>query len=150
MFDDLFETFNSIRTPTVFLGGTANNTTWRDKVISGLKINYYNPIVPNWTEAHRKIEIEKRKECDFVLYVISPAMSGVYSIAETVDDSNKQPHKTVFCFLKEDTVDGKHYSFTESQIKSLKAVGKMVKTNGGTWCDDLGTVVEYLNSTISK
>lgn len=29
----------------VFLGGTCNDTTWRDKIIPYLKIDYFNPIV---------------------------------------------------------------------------------------------------------
>lgn len=28
-----------------FLGGTTNNTNWRDKLIPKLKIDYFNPVV---------------------------------------------------------------------------------------------------------
>ena len=38
-------------------------------------------------------EIKQRAECDFCLYVITPKMTGVYSIAEVVDDSNKRPEQ---------------------------------------------------------
>jgi hypothetical protein len=34
----------------VFLGGTCNESLWRDKLIKLLKIEYFNPVVPDWTE----------------------------------------------------------------------------------------------------
>ncbi len=33
----------------VFLGGTCNESTWRDRVIKDLKIDYFNPVVEDWT-----------------------------------------------------------------------------------------------------
>ena len=109
-----------------FLGGTCNESTWRDKLIKLLKIEYFNPVVKDWNEECMQEELKQRKICDYCLYVITPKMTGVYSIAEITDDSNKRPSKTIFCFLKED--DG--VSFTDGQIRSLGAVAKMVKTNG--------------------
>lgn len=34
----------------VFLGGTCNDSTWRDNLIQQLEIDYFNPVVPDWTE----------------------------------------------------------------------------------------------------
>ena len=34
----------------VFLGGTCNNSKWRDKLIPMLNIDYFNPVVDDWTE----------------------------------------------------------------------------------------------------
>jgi len=85
----------------VFLGGTAANSTWRDELIPSLKIDYFNPIVDDWNEEAQKAEIKKRENCDFCLYVITPEMEGVYSIAEVIDDSNKRPERTIFCYLPE-------------------------------------------------
>jgi len=126
----------------VFLGGTCNNSNWRDKLIPLLtNIDYFNPVVEDWTEEDQAEEIKQRQECDFVLYVITPKMKGVYSIAEVIDDSNKQPEKTIFCILEED--DGE--KFDASQIKSLGQVGKMVKENGGTFVD-IDSVAFILNN----
>jgi hypothetical protein len=125
----------------VFLGGTTNNSDWRDKLIKDLKIDYFNPVVKDWNEEAQKREISERKNCDFVLYVITPKMEGVYSIAEVIDDSNKRPEKTILAYLTED--DGKE--FTKHQIKSLDMVGKMVKENGGKWFKTLNEVADYLN-----
>ena len=69
-------------------------------------------------------------------------MTGVYSIAEVVDDSNKRPEKTVFCILEEDGDD----EFDQSQLKSLKQVAKMVKENGGKVVTSLKSVATYLNT----
>jgi len=125
----------------VFLGGTCNESTWREGLIKALKIGYFNPVVDDWTPDCMAEEIKQRDECDFCLYVITPKMTGVYSIAEVVDDSNKRPQKTIFCILPTD----ENLSFTDGQMKSLNQVGKMVKANGGNWFGDLLTVAEFLN-----
>jgi len=125
----------------VFLGGTCNESEWRSDLIEMLEIDYFNPVVDDWTPECMEEEIKQRNECDFVLYVITPKMTGVYSIAEVVDDSNKQPQKTLFCVLDEDRGE----FFTEGQRRSLGAVSKMVKTNGGKTFISLYSVSEYLN-----
>ena len=88
----------------IFLGGTYNST-WRDKLISMLKCSYFNPIVPDWNKEAYQEELRQREFCDYCLYVITPNMTGMYSIAEAVDDSNKRPEKTIFCVLEEDLGD---------------------------------------------
>jgi hypothetical protein len=95
-------------------------------LIKLLKINYFQPEGDDWTPDMMEEEIRQREICDFCLYVITPKMTGFYSIAEVVDDSNKRPSKTIFSFLKED--DGE--KFSEHQMKSLEQTGKMVKENG--------------------
>ena len=113
----------------MFLGWTCNESTWRDKLISLLKIDYFNPVVDDWTE-ECMIEVRRQRLiCDYVLYVITPLMTGVYSIAEVVDDSNKRPKSTIFCFLEEDykkSLNENGYllkKFDYGQIKSLNQVG---------------------------
>ena len=125
----------------VFLGGTSNGSLWRDDVIKKLKINYYNPVGEHWTPEMMKEELQQRKECDFCLYVITPKMEGVFSIAEVVDDSNKRPAKTIFCFLNED----EEKTFSDVQIKSLQRVAKMIKENGATVFKTLDEVTKFLN-----
>ncbi|MDP6699584.1 MAG: nucleoside 2-deoxyribosyltransferase domain-containing protein [Candidatus Latescibacteria bacterium] len=126
----------------VFLGGTCNDSTWRRQLISQLQIDYFDPVVDNWTPEAQKEEIRQRELCDFCLYVLTPLMTGVYSIAEVVDDSNKHPGKTIFCYL---TVDG-GVRFKEGQIKSLDAVGMLIVRNGGKWCKSLESTADLLNS----
>ncbi len=125
----------------VFLGGTCNESTWRNELIEDLKINYFNPVVEDWTPECMVEEIRQRETCDFVLYTITPKMTGVYSIAEVIDDSNKRPEKTLLCILDEDNKK----LFTNGQWKSLQQVGEMVRRNGGKTFVSLYSVAEYLN-----
>lgn len=124
-----------------FLGGTCNESTWRDELIPMLKIDWFNPVVDDWTPDCMAEEIRQRQICDYCLYVITPEMTGVYSIAEVVDDSNKRPDKTVFCVLE--SANG--MSFTDGQMKSLRSVGEMVKRNGGYFATSLENVANWLN-----
>jgi hypothetical protein len=131
----------------VFLGGTtAKGTNWREKLIPKLKMDYFNPIVKDWDEKAYQKELKKRESCDYVLYVISPLMEGVYSIAEVVDDSNKRPEKTILCVIDYDG-EGKYLdkTWTNSQRKSLTAVENMVAKNGGAVMSSLNEVAEVLN-----
>lgn len=133
----------------VFLGGTCNESKWRDKLIPMLKINYFNPVVDDWNEECYQEELKQREICDYCLYVITPRMTGVYSIAEVVDDSNKRPEKTIFCLLDKDydgIDDSMHLVFfTKGQFLSLDRVGKMVERNGGKYFKSLEEVADYLN-----
>ena len=125
----------------VFLGGTCNNSAWRDKLIPMLRCDYFNPVVEDCTHECQAEEIRQRNECDYVLYVITPRMTGIYSLAEVIDDSNKRPKRTIFLVLPED--DGA--VLTNHQVKSLMAVGELVHDNGGYVASSLESVAAYLN-----
>lgn len=128
--------------PTVFLGGTCNDSQWREQLIPLLKCKYYNPVVPDWTPECQQEEIRQREICDYVLYVITPKMTGVYSIAEVVHDSCFWPEKTLFCYLTDDN----GLSFTEGQIKSLQMTEKMIQENGAMTFKSLEEIAEYINN----
>lgn len=130
----------------LFLGGTCNNSTWRDHLIPLLNenIDAFNPVVENWTPECQENEIKQREIADFVLYTITPKMTGVFAIAEVVEDSNKRPAKTIFCVLNED----EDTKFEGHQIKSLNAVKKLVKDNGAAIFDTLEDVANFLNKLI--
>lgn len=128
----------------VFLGGTCAESTWREELINKLTIDYFNPVVEDWTEECMAEERKQRETCDYCLYTITPRMKGVYSIAEVIDDSNKRPLKTVFCLLDYDILPNL-FKFDESQLKSLEQVGKMVERNGGKFFRSLEEVANFLN-----
>lgn len=125
----------------VGLFGTCNDSQWREQLIPLLKCDYFNPVVKDWNEEAQKEEIEKRETCDYVLYVITPKMTGVYSIAEVVDDSNKRPEKTLFCIITNDD----NNEFTEHQLKSLKMVKNLVRANLARTFETLEDVAGFLN-----
>ncbi|HEY5465209.1 MAG TPA: nucleoside 2-deoxyribosyltransferase domain-containing protein [Hanamia sp.] len=126
----------------VFLGGTCNGSLWRNELIKDLKIDYFQPQAEDWTPEMMQEEIKQREECDFCLYVITPKMTGVYSIAEVVDDSNKRPGKTIFSFLLSD----EDKKFSAAQIRSLEQTGKMIKKNGAKFIKTLTEIADYLNN----
>lgn len=126
----------------VFLGGTCNESNWRNLIIIWLKIDYFNPVVSDWTPDCMAEEIKQRAECDIVLYVITPKMTGVYAIAEVVDDSNKRPEKTVFVRLRSDD----RAKFDESQWKSLGALEQMLSRNGVVTFTDLKSAAIHINN----
>ena len=72
----------------IFLGGTCAGDPWRETLIPELDklgVSYFNPVVENWTPECIAIEnAEKETKCDCELYILTPRMKGVYSVAEMV------------------------------------------------------------------
>lgn len=129
----------------VFLGGTRNGSTWRNRLMIMLNevgVEYFNPVVDDWTPECQEQELLERENCDYCLYVITPKMTGVYSIAKLIDDSNKRPGKTVFCFLLND--DG--VKFDDGQVRSLSSVADMGKRNGTMQCETLKCVSVFFGN----
>lgn len=125
----------------VYLGGTVNGSSWRDYVISNIDIEYFNPVVDDWNEEAHERELYERRHCHFSLYVITPKLTGFYSLAEVTDDAIKRPDRTLYCYLKEDGGD----EFTEDELISLNQIGKRVERNGGHWFENLDQVIHHLN-----
>jgi len=133
----------------VFLGGTCDESTWRNRMKIHLHeagIEYFDPVVDNWNIEVQADELRERQVCDFVLYVITPKMVGAYSIAEAVDDSNKQPEKTIFVTLRDDGT----LFFDRIQWKSLGMVAKMINDNGGKVFDNLKSVAVWLTEKVES
>ena len=125
----------------VFLGGTCNETTWRNELIEGIQLNFFNPVVDDWTPECQKREInEKDNHCNIHLYVITAKMLGVYSIAEAIDSADTKGKVTIFHVIP----DG----FSFPKLKSLEAVCNLVIRKGGlAYVDsDLSRTINLLNS----
>lgn len=129
----------------VFLGGTCANTTWREELIDNLKVDYFNPVVNDWTP-ECIVEENKQKEihCNIHLYVITSKMKGVYSIAEVIDSVESYDKITILHVIP----DG----FDDDQLKSLNAVVEMVRMKGGiAYVDsELTRTVNVLNYSFGK
>lgn len=120
----------------VFLGGTCNDSSWRNELkyyLDELGVNYFDPVVDNWTPECISIENdEKYNKCNIHLYVITSKMTGVYSIAEVIDSAwrtveyldegtdelSRDVDRVVFIVLE----DG----FTEGQMKSFNATSSLI------------------------
>jgi len=135
----------------VFLGGTCANSKWREELIPKLNIDYFNPVVKNWTPKCQEEELKQREICDYVLYTLTRPYS-TYSVAEVVDDSNKRSEKTIICIYNE-LIDYKWYeklAMSKQELKHLDTVGKLVERNGGLYFKSLDEVANYLNNIIEK
>jgi hypothetical protein len=129
----------------VFIGGGLGaDSDILNQLKSELKIEHFDPNTLPSDFHSFKIAKAEWESCDYCLYVISPLMKGFDQIVNVVDDSNKRPNKTLYCFLLEDRGN----KFTEHQIKSLKAIGEMIMKNGASWFESLPMAIEFLNKTI--
>ena len=123
----------------VFLGGTCNESTWRNELIPLLEekgIEYYNPVVEDWTPECQQEEYRQKEICDVHLYLITKKMKGVFSIAEAVASCQDAGKLTLFVFAK---VDGE---FDESERRSLDAVGNLIVKLGGAYHTGINTIEE--------
>lgn len=127
-----------------FLGGTCNESHWRDELIAQLdeRVEFFNPVVPDWTPECQANEDQARKEARYVLFVITSEMTGVFSIAEAVDCSNKRPDSTLFAYLKE--------GFNNGQLKSLAATARMIALNGAKTFNSIKEIAVFLNSAYAE
>ena len=131
----------------VFLGGTCAESKWREKLIPLLKCDYFNPVVKDWTPECQQIEENEKMGCNYHLYVITPKMKGIYSIAEAVDDSNNDMITTIFCVTREE--DDREW--TKEELKSFEATTKMLKMHRYTVVlDSIEEVAKYLNEEYDK
>lgn len=130
---------------TVFLGGTCNESTWRDELLTMLddnKVSAFNPFVDDWNEEAQANEDWHKMNDDFCLYVLTPEMTGIYSIFEVADDSNKRPDKTIFCVLPER--NGKTFSIGIQ--KNFLKIKKDLIRNVARVCESLEEIAMFLNN----
>ena len=121
----------------VFLGGTCNGSNWRELLIPKLNCQYFNPIVKDWNEEAKEKEIIERQNADILLYVITPLMKGIYSIAEATADSIEFPEKTIVSVLTIDKdEDGNDLTFDFDVQKSIKAFLELCESKGAMVCMD--------------
>ena len=92
----------------IFLGGTCANTTWREELIKEIEpagIEYFNPVVKDWTPECQTIEEdEKNKE------------NVVFQIGRYTFDSQKQ-------LL---SIDGESVKLTTKEAELLALLGARV------------------------
>ena len=130
---------------SVFLGGTCNGSTWRDELIPQLDektVSPFNPVVEHWDEEAQKREDFHKANDDYTLYVLTPEMTGVYSVFEVAMDSMKRPGRVICCILKER--DGK--AFEGHMLKNMSKIKKDLINNGTLVFDSLEEVADFLNS----
>ena len=115
----------------IFLGGSAplskEDFNYRDLLIPFLDLNgidYFDPVVEDWTEDCIEIEEQQKEICDVHLFVISYNMKGVYSIAEAFDSYIKGK-RSILVVIEE--------KFDKQQLKSLNATSNLFAEYGESW-----------------
>ena len=159
----------------VGLFGTCNNSSWRKVIIPMLEsseLDYFNPVVANWTPEDKLNEENEKSIDDYLLYVITPRQIGFYSFSEIMDSvskANMLNKKVIFCYILYDNImkdiqrslnhriDGYFYSWTDSEKKSLEAIGEMVEHNNGKWIkfsesteNTLQSIITYIKEDIGN
>jgi len=123
----------------VFLGGTCADSTWRDELIKMIQIDYFNPVVDDWTPECVTNEIrEKSVFCNVHLYVITMPKS-IYSIAEVVQSSLTKGKQTILHVIPS--------GFDKHELKHMAQICGLVKANGAiVYIDDeLARTARVLN-----
>ena len=133
----------------IYLGGTVNSE-WRTAFITilnkeNLPLRCYNPIVENWTSACIDLEDLVKESSKYHVYVITPAMHGVYSIAELCESAHN-PRKKTFFYFKETDVDsdGNTIEWDPQQKNSLTAVANLLLRHGAIRAYSMDALVELI------
>ena len=126
-------------------GGTCNNSTWKDELLTMLdseKVVTFNPTVEDWNEQAQTNEDWHKANDDFCLYVLTPEMINIYSIFEVADDSNKRPEKTIFCVL----LERNDQTFSVDIQKNFLKIKKDLIKNGVRVFESLEEIAMFLNN----
>ena len=140
----------------VFLGGTVAGYDWRKIVEKEFKcdrnIELFNPIVSKWTKECVIRENKYKENCDISLFVITPYLQGIYSIAEAVEESNKRPERTVFVILEKviNNNEKEIRTFTEHMLHSLQVTGELIERNGGQFFTSLEELIDYIKARLRE
>lgn len=134
-----------VRKKMVFLGGTCNGSDWRDRIAADLKVDFFNPVVANYSAETQQIEEEAKKQAAMSLYTITPKQQGFYAFAELMSAAIRDPKNTVVAFLDED--DGE--KFDDDLKKSVEATKVLLKEQTGTHVvESLPEAAKIINETI--
>lgn len=130
IFTDMKEV-DSKKNDVIFLGGTCNDSNWREEFTKywrvlnkGSETELFDPVIKDrdWTPEDAEKENIVKDTAKLNLFVITPEMTGVYSIAEAVDCSH---NGKVFLAIydKNNTFDMSRWNFD--------SVGNIIKKNKG-------------------
>ena len=119
-------------------------TDWRPEFIKKLRVPYFNPVVADWNPAAQVEEEKQKQDCGISLYVLTPFMKGVFSIAEIMEDAiERRKGRTVVCLL----ASFAGHSFNDEHTKrSLMAVLNLAKKYGAKVVYSLEDAAQAVNA----
>jgi hypothetical protein len=144
----------------IFLGGTCTSD-WRDEFkyfLEQNKIDYFDPVVEDWTPECALKEEQEKLICDYNLFVITPNMKGFYSIWEMATMIYNNPNEVVICFLSLDKIPctvtkGVNFHpiiWTEQQTRSIQEIERRCQELKVPFFWNLKDVATYLTNQRSK
>lgn len=129
--------------PIIFLGGTCGIKDlwrpefmkyWKDAEKGNKELGDFEIVDPfitdrEWTESDKDKENEVKSTACVNLFLINPATSSSYSIAEAIESVNNYPGKTILA------IENKHNNpvFSDAIMKSFDAIGSIVESHGGVY-----------------
>ena len=134
----------------IFLGGTCSGSAWREDFLKLIeeknpKIRCFNPIVDNWTKECIDLENFVKYHSKYHIYVITPNMVGVYSIAEMVDSVHDKTKKVYFYIQDTDIdSDGNTITWKSQEKNSLNAVANMLILHGAYKSESLEDMINKI------
>jgi hypothetical protein len=108
-----------------------------------LKCDYFDPVVEDWTPECIENEYREKETSDYQLFVLTPAMTGCFSVAEFIDASRKIPMRTIVAVIGD-------WTEKPREKKSLDACVDLAKRNGATVFESLEEIAEFLNAQVRK
>lgn len=130
--------------PFVFLGGTCAGPDWRQDLIPRLTVDYFNPLVENWTPEDARKETLAKYRATANIFVITPHAIGSYSIAEMTELA-VQGHRLIAYFHEDESA-----RWNDHQRKSNKAISELLISHGAKVVDSLDAVIEMANRFRSR
>lgn len=124
----------------IFLGGTCAGPDYRKLLIPLLTVEYFNPVVENWTEADAVKENEAKLEASANVFVITPAAIGSYSIAELTELAITSDKPLYVMFME---VEG--FTWNEHQVKSNTQIKKLLSKYDTLVFEDLELLAKAIN-----
>ena len=126
--------------PFVFLGGTCAGPDYRKQLIPQLTGNYFDPVVENWTPDDAERENDAKAMAALNVFVLTPAATGWYSIAEMTELALVSHKPVVIAFIE---VDG--FTWTDHQLKSNAQICNLLTRHGALIAKDLDAVAKIVN-----
>lgn len=131
----------------VFLGGT-HHSDWRKDFLklikeSGSNIKCYEPVLENWTYENVVIENLVKQNSNCHVYVLTPNMVGMYSIAEMIDSAHDSDVETYFYIKDEEpNKDGDMIYWNPRMLNSLYSISNMMIKHGAHKAHSMEELVE--------
>lgn len=131
----------------IFLGGTTKidendpSSNWRETLCKNLTVDYFNPVVKEWTDKAKYVEDNAKRLAAYHVYVITPYFKGGYGFCELTKEAIESPKTTFVLFL-----DCDKKQFDKDQVKSNNAILDLLKPYGVRSANSLSELCNMLNS----